>query len=120
MKHLNIFLVAVLFLAGIGISNAQDKDNPWAIELGVNAVDFFPIEKTDDGRFPAVTKGGIFTELIAKNTPLPAEVSQVFSTSDDNQPAVTIRVFQRSSANAISNEKLDEFESKLYAILNGE
>ena len=56
------------------------------------------------------TQGGIFTELIAKNTPLPAEVSQIFSTSDDNQPAVTIRVFQRSSANAISNEKLDEFE----------
>ena len=60
MKHLNIFLVAVLFLAGIGISNAQDKDNPWAIELGVNAVDFYPIGGAAEGRFSNVPKGNIF------------------------------------------------------------
>ena len=67
MKHLNIFLVAVLFIVGVGVTNAQDKNNPWSIELGVNAVDFFPIEKTDDGRFPAETKGGIFTEYFNAN-----------------------------------------------------
>ena len=59
MKHLNIFLVAALFIVGVGVSNAQDKNNPWSIELGVNAVDFFPIEKTDTGRFPIETKGVI-------------------------------------------------------------
>ena len=51
MKHLNIFLVAILFIVGVGVSNAQDKNNPWSIEVGVNAVDFFPIEKTDDETF---------------------------------------------------------------------
>jgi hypothetical protein len=48
MKHLNIFLVAILFIVGVGVSNAQDKNNPWSIEVGVNAVDFFTIEKTYD------------------------------------------------------------------------
>lgn len=67
MKHLNIFLVAILFIVGVGVSSAQDKNNPWSIEVGVNAVDFFPIEKTDDGRFPATTKGGIFTEYFNAN-----------------------------------------------------
>ena len=69
MKHLNIFLVALLFIVGVGVSNAQDKNNPWSIEVGVNAVDFFPIEKTDDGRFPATTKGGIFTEYFNEHDP---------------------------------------------------
>tara|TARA_B100000809_G_scaffold253421_1_gene289411 strand:+ start:5890 stop:7275 length:1386 start_codon:yes stop_codon:yes gene_type:complete len=67
MKHLKILLVAVLFIVGVGVTNAQDKNNPWSIELGVNAVDFFPIENTDDGKFPAVTKGGIFTEYFNAN-----------------------------------------------------
>ena len=62
MKHLNILLVAVLFVVGMGVTNAQDQNNPWSIELGVNAVDFFPIDITDNGRFPASTKGGIFDE----------------------------------------------------------
>ncbi len=62
MKHLNILLVAVLFVVGVGVSNAQDKNNPWAIELGVNAVDFYPIAINDNGRFPANTKGEIFNE----------------------------------------------------------
>ena len=50
MKHLNIYLVAILFLVGVGVSNAQDQDNPWSIELAVNAVDFFPTG-ADSGRF---------------------------------------------------------------------
>ena len=62
MKLLNILLVAVLFVIGMGVTNAQDQNNPWSIELGVNAVDFFPIDITDNGRFPASTKGGIFDE----------------------------------------------------------
>ena len=47
MKHLNILLVALLFVVGMGVTNAQDQNNPWSIELGVNAVDFFPIDITD-------------------------------------------------------------------------
>jgi len=67
MKHLKIYLVAVLLLAGVGVSNAQDKNNPWSIELGVNAVDFFPITVNDDGRFPAETKGDLFNEFFNLN-----------------------------------------------------
>ena len=67
MKHLKIYLVAVLLLAGVGMSNAQDKNNPWSIELGVNAVDFFPITVNDDGRFPAETKGDLFNEFFNLN-----------------------------------------------------
>ena len=62
MKHLNILLVTVLFIVGMGVTNAQDQNNPWSIELGVNAVDFFPIAITDDGRYLASTKGGIFDQ----------------------------------------------------------
>jgi outer membrane protein OmpA-like peptidoglycan-associated protein len=50
MKHLKIYLVAVLFILGFSVSNAQDKNNPWSIELGANAVDFFPTG-ADSGRF---------------------------------------------------------------------
>ena len=50
MKHLNIYLVAVLLLIGTGVSNAQDENNPWAIELAVNAVDAFPVGTEEDGR----------------------------------------------------------------------
>ncbi|MCF6306616.1 MAG: OmpA family protein [Flavobacteriaceae bacterium] len=67
MKHLNILLVAVLFMVGVGVSNAQDKNNPWAIELGINAVDFFPVGVNNDGRFPASTKGDIFDEYFNAN-----------------------------------------------------
>ncbi|PHS66875.1 MAG: cell envelope biogenesis protein OmpA [Flavobacterium sp.] len=67
MKHLNILLVAVLFMVGVGVSNAQDKNNPWAIELGINAVDFYPVGVNNDGRFPASTKGDIFDEYFNAN-----------------------------------------------------
>ena len=63
MKHLNIFLVAVLLLIGVGISNAQDKNNPWAIGLEVNVVDTHPIGKSADGRLPEASKGDLFDEF---------------------------------------------------------
>ena len=52
MKHLNTFLVAALLLLGVGVTNAQDENNPWAIEVGVNAVDVYPVGLDDEGRFP--------------------------------------------------------------------
>jgi len=74
MKHLNIYLVAVLLMMGVGVSNAQDKNNPWAIELGVNAVDFFPVGTDTDGRFgdfapngSTALKGEIFDEYFNVN-----------------------------------------------------
>ncbi len=57
MKHLNIYLVAILLLVGVGVSNAQDQNNPWSIELGVNAVDFFPTG-ADSGRFQEFNSSG--------------------------------------------------------------
>ncbi len=57
MKHLKIYLVAALVLIGVGVSNAQDRNNPWAIELGVNAVDFFPTG-ADNGRFSERASSG--------------------------------------------------------------
>ncbi len=42
MKHLNRFLVASLLIMFVGTVNAQDENNPWAINVGVNAVDFYP------------------------------------------------------------------------------
>ena len=73
MKHLNILLVAVLFIVGVGVTNAQDKNNPWSIEVGVNAVDFFPIQESDYGRYTTMetvngndytTKGGLFEKYL--------------------------------------------------------
>jgi OOP family OmpA-OmpF porin len=42
MKNLRIALVALLLVAGFGNANAQDDNNPWALGLGINAVDFYP------------------------------------------------------------------------------
>ena len=49
MKHLNSILVAALFLFIVGVANAQDENNPWAIEVGVNAVDVFPVGLLTEG-----------------------------------------------------------------------
>ena len=55
------------------------------------------------------TLGGVFTRLIEKNTTLPTKKSQVFSTAEDNQSAVTIRVFQGEREMASDNKLLGSF-----------
>merc|ERR1712157_516896 len=55
------------------------------------------------------TLGGVFTRLIDKNTTIPAKKSQVFSTAEDNQHAVTIRVFQGERELAVDNKILGQF-----------
>ncbi len=55
------------------------------------------------------TLGGVFTRLIDRNTAIPTEKSQIFSTAEDNQNAVTIRVFQGEREMAQDNKMLGQF-----------
>jgi molecular chaperone DnaK len=56
------------------------------------------------------TLGGVFTRMIDRNTTIPTKKSQVFSTADDNQSAVTIRVFQGEREMAADNKILGQFD----------
>ena len=56
------------------------------------------------------TLGGVFTRIIERNTTIPTKKSQVFSTAEDNQGAVTIRVFQGEREMAADNKPLGQFD----------
>jgi outer membrane protein OmpA-like peptidoglycan-associated protein len=67
MKHLNRFLVAAVLFMGIGVANAQDENNPWAFEVGVNAVDVYPTGTNDKGRIDPALRGEMFDEFFNAN-----------------------------------------------------
>ncbi|MFS8606731.1 MAG: molecular chaperone DnaK [Gammaproteobacteria bacterium] len=56
------------------------------------------------------TKGGVMTKLIEKNTTIPTKATQVFSTAEDNQTAVTIHVLQGERSRAADNKSLGQFD----------
>ncbi len=69
MKHLNRLLVVAILFLGIGMANAQDENNPWAVEVGMNAVDVYPAGLNEDqvlANSPGM-RGDIFDEYFNAN-----------------------------------------------------
>ncbi|HET8803639.1 MAG TPA: OmpA family protein, partial [Aequorivita sp.] len=69
MKHLNRLLVAAILFMGIGVANAQDENNPWAVEVGANAVDVYSAGLNEDQVLfssPGM-RGEIFDEFFNAN-----------------------------------------------------
>jgi outer membrane protein OmpA-like peptidoglycan-associated protein len=62
MKHFNKILIAALIIISGGVVNAQDADNPWAIEVGMNAVDLFPVGHKDGQTQNSPSRGNYFDE----------------------------------------------------------
>lgn len=58
MKHLNSILVAAFLFLIVGVANAQDENNPWAVEIGINAVDVYPVGLSDTGRLDLLGPNG--------------------------------------------------------------
>src|SRR5690554_5738822 len=67
MKHLTKLLVAAVLFMGIGVANAQDATHPWALEVGINAVDFYPVGTNDKGRIDPALRGEMFDEFFNAN-----------------------------------------------------
>ena len=67
MKHLSRFLLASMLFFGISNAVAQDENNPWAFEIGMNAVDVYPVGIDDEGRIPAELRGELFDEFFNAN-----------------------------------------------------
>ncbi len=62
MKQLNRLLVAAILILGVGVANAQDENHPWAIEVGANAVDTYPVGSEHDSAIPSELRGELFDE----------------------------------------------------------
>ena len=67
MKHLTKLLVAAVLFMGVGVANAQDATHPWALEVGINAVDFYPVGTNDKGRIDPALRGEMFDEFFNAN-----------------------------------------------------
>lgn len=68
MKHLNRLLVVAILFLGVNVANAQDENNPWAVEVGANAVDVYPAGLNEDQlRVSAASRGDIFDEYFNAN-----------------------------------------------------
>ena len=63
MKQLNTLLAVAFLLVGSFAVQAQDKNNPWALEFGINAVDAHPIGPVTSGRFQNVQRGVLFNQF---------------------------------------------------------
>ena len=64
MKFQTIILTAALVLSGVFSLNAQDRQNPWAIEIGTNAVDFYPVGYDSGTLFPSIGAGRVHGAFI--------------------------------------------------------